>query len=108
MKNRSPQNACIPTAALLQMTEPRDRTAETKISAALVLRVYQKIVDDGALNGITALTDPDGYGVTLTDGTVTARVLFHNRVAIDAPGSRALMRFRRKLTDIDRLPHAGA
>jgi len=28
-------------------------------------------------------------------------VLFHNRVAIQTPSSRALMRFRRRLADID-------
>jgi hypothetical protein len=83
-------------------------TPETRITADLALRVYQKILAgaDGrgqapASQGVTALTDPDGYGVTLTDGTVSARVLFHNRVAIQTPSSRALMRFRRRLADID-------
>lgn len=89
------------------MARSADRTPETKITADLALRVYQKILaapeagKPTARNGITALTDPDGYGVTLTDGTVSARVLFHNRVAIQTPSSRALMRFRKRLTDID-------
>lgn len=81
---------------------------ETRITADLALRVYQKILARAdrqgqapASRGVTALTDPDGYGVTLTDGTVSARVLFHNRVAIQTPNSRALMRFRRRLADID-------
>jgi hypothetical protein len=90
------------------MHRDEDRTPETRITADLALRVYQKIVDHGerqkgipVLHGVSALLDPDGYGVTLSDGTVSARILFHNRVAIDTPGSRALMRFRRKLVDID-------
>ena len=82
-------------------------TPETKITADLALRVYQKILahagraDPPAWHGVTAHTDPDGYGVTLTDSTVSIRVLFHNRVAIQTPSSRALMRFRKRLADID-------
>jgi hypothetical protein len=83
-------------------------TPETKVTADLALRVYQKILahagrqgDGPAWHGVTALTDPDGYGVTLTDSTVSIRVLFHNRVAIQTPSSRALMRFRKRLADID-------
>ena len=82
-------------------------TPETRITADLALRVYQKILAQAdqqqppSCQGITALTDPDGYGVTLTDGTVSARVLFHNRVAIQTPNSRALMRFRKRLASID-------
>ena len=81
---------------------------ETRITAALALRVYQKILAQAerrgelpALRGVTALTDPDGYGVTLSDGIVSIRVLFHNRIAIQTPSRRALMRFRKRLTDID-------
>ncbi len=86
----------------------QDTTPETKVTADLALRVYQKILAQAerseaapAWKGVTALTDPDGYGVTLTDGTVSIRVLFHNRVAIQTPSSRALMRFRKRLADID-------
>lgn len=85
-----------------------DPTPESRITADLALRVYQKILDQPepdrqapALKGVSALTDPDGYGVTLSDGTVSVRVLFHNRVAIQTPSSRALMRFRKRLLDID-------
>lgn len=90
------------------MSGPDNKTPETRISADLALRVYQKILDRAAggqqppaWQGVSALTDPDGYGVTLTDGTVSARILFHNRVAIQTPNSRSLMRFRRRLADID-------
>lgn len=44
--------------------------------------------------------DFDSYTVTLTDGAVTARVLFHSRVAIEAPGGRALGNFVRLLERI--------
>jgi len=84
-----------------------DRTPETKISAELALKAYQQVVDAGESvdgghewQGLRALLDPDGYGVTLTDGIVSLRVLFHNRVAIDTPNSRSLMRFRKKLESI--------
>ena len=85
-----------------------DTTPETRITADLALRVYQKIVDQAGspgqappLRGVSALTDPDGYGVTLTDGAVSVRVLFHNKVAIQTPSSRALTRFRKRLIEID-------
>ena len=81
---------------------------ETRITADLALRVYQKILDQAgrqaqapSLRGVSALTDPDGYGVTLTDGAVVIRVLFHNRVAIETPSSRALGRLRKRLAEID-------
>jgi hypothetical protein len=89
-------------------------TPETKITADLALRVYQKILaqvgrqaDAPSWQGVTAHTDPDGYGVTLTDGIVSIRVLFHNRVAIQSPSSRALMRFRKRLAAIDSRTSSG-
>ena len=87
---------------------PGSSTPETRIAADLALRVYQKILawadsceEPASCHGVTALTDPVGYGVTLSDGTVSARVLFHNRVAIQTPSSRALMRFRKRLAESD-------
>ena len=80
---------------------------ETKIEAELVLRAYQQIVKAGErtptgfnLGALEAIEDYDGYGVTVTDGTAAARVLFHNRVALDVPSSRALQRFRLKLKEV--------
>lgn len=84
-----------------------DKTPETKIPAELALKAYQCIIDRGAkadayceLQGVRAWLDVDGYGVTLTDGSVTLRVLFHNRIALDTPNSRSLMRFRKRLEAI--------
>ena len=76
-----------------------DPDGRVRQEAARTLGRLRLSDSEGALSD--ALTDPDGYGVTLTDGTVSARVLFHNRVAIQTPSSRALMRFRRRLADID-------
>ena len=85
----------------------RDPTPESKISAELALKAYQCVTDQGRLDagayeydGIRALLDHDGYGVTLTDGTVSVRILFHNRVAIDTPNTRSLMRFRKHLVNM--------
>lgn len=82
----------------------RSSTAETKIESGLALRVYQKIVDCGersgeayVLDGLTASADYDGYAVTLSDGAVSVRVLFHNRVQVEAPSSKALENFRKRL-----------
>lgn len=77
---------------------------QTKVDARLALRAYQAVVDAGVRDGdwtrldeLAVAADFDGYTVTLTDGTVTVRVLFHSRVAIDAPGGRALENFVRLL-----------
>jgi len=85
-----------------------DKTPETKIPAELALKAYQYVIDQGQktgggyeYQGLRALPDFDGYGVTLTDGIVTLRVLFHNRIAVETPNSRSLMRFRKLLETID-------
>lgn len=75
-------------SALVAGTE--QSTPETRITAALALRVYQKI-----------LARADRQKQPPASQGITARVLFHNRVAIDTPSSRSLMRFRRRLADID-------
>ncbi len=73
---------------------------ERKIEASAVLLAYQTIITRGeriadghVLDGLTAVADHDGYSVMLSDGTVTVRVLFHNRVAIEAPSGKALEQF---------------
>jgi hypothetical protein len=80
---------------------------QTKVDARLALRAYQAVIDAGTrdddwtrLGELAVATDFDGYTVTLTDGSVTARVLFHSRVAIDAPGGRALENFVRLLEKV--------
>ena len=82
---------------------------EAKIDAALALTAYQKIINHGEkvraghqLLGISALTDPDGYGVTLTDGGTSARVLFHNQIALETRSKPALRAFRQKLVEVSR------
>ena len=83
------------------------KEAETKITAETALRAYQVISDRGTpvgggreYAGVRAELDHDGYGVTIGDGIVTVRVLFHNKVSIDTPNSRSLTRFRKRLSDL--------
>ena len=68
------------------------------------LRAYQQIIDRGrrcgearCLGGLQAVSDYDGYGITLSDGAVNARLLFHGRIAIDTPNRRALNQFLKRL-----------
>jgi hypothetical protein len=75
-----------------------------RLDYARGLRAFQRIVDrgtrrDGAycLGALRAWTDHDGYGITLSDGVVEARLLFHGRIAIAAPHRRALRDFFRRL-----------
>lgn len=95
----------------MKRTKPTAGVPETRIESALVLRVYQKIVDQGdrrgerfELEGLSAVADYDGYGIMLTDGAVSVRVLFHNKVQIESPNRRALANFRKRLLRIGALP----
>jgi hypothetical protein len=79
-------------------------SGERKIDVRLALRAYQSVLEFGVrdaggyhLEGLAATSDFDGYTVTLSDGAVTVRLLFHSQVAIDAPNGKALEKF------IDRL-----
>lgn len=79
-------------------------TPERKVDHRLVLKVYQHVMDHGRpddagreLDGLHARSDFDGYTVSLSDGTVTVRALFHNTLAIDAPSGKALETFVRRL-----------
>ena len=78
-----------------------------RLAYAQGLRAFQRISEHGRrrgsafrLRGLEAETDYDGYGITLTDGTVRARLLFHGRVAITSPDRKALESFVRR---VDRL-----
>ncbi len=77
---------------------------EGKVDVRLALRAYQAVLDRGDrcdgvyhLGELTAETDFDGYTVTIGDGRVTVRVLFHSRVDIDAPSGKALEDFVSRL-----------
>ncbi len=83
------------------------KESERKVRAATALRAYQTIVSEGApcrdgheLDGLLAASDFDGYTISLSDGMVTVRVLFHNRVAIDAPSGKALEAFVKRIEKI--------
>jgi hypothetical protein len=86
-----------------------DSVSGTKISVSQALRVYQIVMDQGSrqgdarhFGGLIATADFDGYTVTLSDGTVTLRLLFHSKFSLDSPNGRALEQFIRKLQRIDR------
>ena len=87
---------------------------ERKIDVRLALRAYQNMLEFGVrdadghhLDGLTANADFDGYTVTLSDGVVTIRLLFHSRVAIDTPSGRALEAFIERLQRVARKTSGG-
>ena len=76
--------------------EPRD----LKVDIALALRAYQTVLDHGerdeegfVYKGLRASTDFDGYTVTLSDGTISLQIYFHNRFSIAPSNGRAIDRF---------------
>ena len=86
-----------------QVFEPKDR----KVDVALALRAYQNVIDRGdrsgegfVYEGLTASSDFDGYTVTLSDGVVSLRVLFHNKFQIEPTKGAAIDRFLTRLTRV--------
>lgn len=86
------------------MAKNRELQDSRKINADSVLRAYQQIIDQGCRDGdahrldeLTARVEFDGYTIALTDGRVTVRLMFHNKLAIDTPNGRALEDFNRRL-----------
>lgn len=81
--------------------------ADGKVTSRLVLAAYQVIQEQGRpaagsdvareLDGLTATGDFDGYTVSVSDGVVTVRALFHNQLDIQAPDGRALENFLKRL-----------
>lgn len=78
---------------------------ETNVTSDLLLRVYQRAINHGErldqggyrFSDLTVTAEPDGYSIAVSDGVLTARVLFHNKVAISGGTSRTLARFRKLL-----------
>lgn len=92
--------------AIRRTQTPRSpvKDPERKVDHRLVLKVYQRLMETGepdnggrTLHGLHACADHDGYTVSVSDGTVTVRALFHNKLAIEAPSGRALEAFVRRL-----------
>lgn len=80
-----------------------------KLEVKQALRVFQHVVDRGAkvpggyrLDGILADPGHDGYTVTLTDGTVTLRIFFHNAYEFEYRRRIDLDAFLDKLDKLDR------
>lgn len=75
-----------------------------KIEAGNALRAFQTVIDNGVktdkgyeLDGLTADTGFDGYTVSLSDGTVTLTLMFHQTFSVDSPNSRATDNFIKRL-----------
>lgn len=75
-----------------------------KLTSRDALMVFQIITDHGekaeeghTLNGVTATSAIDGYTVHLTDGQVTAHVMFHHSIAFDSPDDRSTKNFLKRL-----------
>ncbi len=73
------------------------------------LKVFQKIVKHGQkrgeghqLNGITALSDFDGYTIVLKDEKVCLTVHFHNKYDLESDNKLAEQEFFERLREIDR------
>jgi len=71
-----------------------------KLTSRTALLAFQIITDKGekaeegyALDGLTATSDIDGYAVQLSDGKVTAHVMFHHSISTDTPNNRATKNF---------------
>lgn len=84
-------------------------TLDEKLDIKMALRVFQKIIDHGkrseagyTLNGLTAISDIDGYNVSLTDEYVTLHILFHSRYTLDFSRRKDLIVFLDRLHTLDR------
>lgn len=71
-----------------------------KLNSRTALLAFQIITDKGekaeegyTLDGVTATSDIDGYTLQLSNGVVTAHVMFHHSISIDTPDNRATKNF---------------
>lgn len=78
-----------------------------KLDSRTALMAFQIITDNGekadegyTLDGLTATSAIDGYTVHLSDGKVTAHVMFHQSIAIDAPDAKAERNFLKRLENL--------
>jgi len=79
----------------------------TKLNISDAYRAYATLLNHGerledgyTLNGVTAYTGHDGYTVTLSDGVVSARLMFHSKIQFESPGSQALSRFISRINEL--------
>ena len=81
-----------------------------KLDSRTALLAFQIITDKGEkadegyyLEGLTATSDIDGYTVQLSDGQVTAHVMFHHSIAFDTPSNRATQNFLHRIEHLIRV-----
>lgn len=82
---------------------------EGKVDVKQALRVYQIIVDQGEkfdgghrYRGLTALSDFDGYNVTIKNDYVSLTILFHNMVDFHYTNAREKTVFLETLANIEK------
>ncbi|WLD58866.1 DUF3081 domain-containing protein [Salinispirillum sp. LH 10-3-1] len=76
-----------------------------KMDPYTLLQAYQVIIDQGTattdgartFQGLTAQAGYDGYNVTLSDGTVTVVLMFHQKCAVESPSGRATAQFLKRI-----------
>lgn len=80
-----------------------------KLTSRTALQVFEIITEHGEkaeeghqLEGVTATSDIDGYTVHLSDGQVTAHIMFHNTIAINSPNTQAERNFLRRLESLQK------
>lgn len=83
---------------------------ETAFDIKQILRVYQKIVDNGQkvddayrFAGVSAESDYDGYTLMLFDEAVSLHIFFHNSHKFEYKRSVDLEAFMEKIKHIDKL-----
>ena len=82
---------------------------EGKVDVKQALRVYQIIVDQGErleegyrYRGLTALSDFDGYNITIKNDYVSLTILFHNKIDFKFSNKRERIVFLETLDQIDK------
>ena len=82
---------------------------ESKIDVKKALRVFEKVVSQGKrygdeyqLNGISALSDFDGYTIVLRTASASLTIQFHSKFSFEYSNLREMQLFLEKLESLDR------
>ena len=86
---------------------------KNEIDIHRALRVFNKVTTLGdkqsdstesvyRLCGLNAVTDFDGYTISLSDVQVRLDIFFHNKYKFDYPNNEALENFLARFTDVEK------
>ncbi|MCT7940672.1 DUF3081 domain-containing protein [Shewanella holmiensis] len=86
---------------------------KNEIDIHRALRVFNKVATLGEkqsdniqsvyrLCGLNALTDFDGYTISLSDAQVRLDIFFHKKYKFDYPNNEALENFLARFTDVEK------